>query len=43
MGGLYAVLDKSVSALTDTVLNQVKRLVPDYNKFPPALTVMVNL
>lgn len=34
MGGLHAVLDKSDIVLTDTVLNQVNRLVPDCNKFP---------
>ena len=43
MGGLYAVLDKSDIVLADTVLNQVKRPVPDYNKFPPTLTVIINL
>ena len=37
MGGLHAVLDKSDIVLTDTVLNQVNKLVPDCNKFPPAL------
>ena len=37
MGGLHAVLDKSDIVLTDTVLNQVSRLVPDCNKFPPTI------
>lgn len=37
MGGLHAVLDKSDIVLTDTVLNQVNRLVPDCNKFPSAI------
>lgn len=37
MGGLHAVLDKSDIVLTDTVLNQVNRLVSDCNKFPSAI------
>ena len=41
MGGLHAVLDKSDIVLTDTVLNQVNRLVPDCNSSHPPFTWQV--
>ena len=37
MGELHTVLYKSDIVLTDTVLNQVSRQVPDCNKFPPTI------
>ena len=37
MGELHTVLYKSDIVLTDTVLNQVSRQVPDCNKFLPTI------